>query len=644
MAKQVINLGTSPNKGDGDPLRNAFDKVNDNFTELYTDIKQVKSAQTGGGTLVVDTIGSVHATDSTLLVDGNNSKITGPIGSTTWDTVDQNIDITTTNTGVNANITLNAQGVITLQESAAEDYVQVSSNGVVLYSNSDIALRTQGQDIHIGYDTQSGNVEIGHNSNQTNINGTLNVNAFAKLIPPSYTTAGRAGFTTEGFMLVNTDLGHLEAYVNGAFRKMTLQDVGELTDVGGVIPTDLSNLTDTTNLIKTDVSQLNDATNIIPTSIGDLLAGGNTSDVLTKSAVGYAWTAPNYFGGAFADLTATPTTIAGYGITDALALTGLSVSTASAGTSALTYNNLTGAFTFTPPDLSSYLTSYTETDPVVGAITGIVKADGAGNISSAVAGTDYLASVAFSDLTSTPTTLAGYGITDAFDGNYGSLSGTPSTFAPASHTQAFSTITSTPTTLAGYGITDAFDGAFGSLSGTPTTLAGYGITDALTSGGNITLGGDLDVGGNSIVSASNGPINIAPNGTGDIVMSGQVKFDEGSAEKFTTTNGATGVTAFDCSTGHVHYLTAPAGDITANFTNLDLTAEYGTNVTIIIDQGNTQYEVTAVQIGGAAQTIVWQGNSAPTGTANGVDSFSFTILNDGGTYVVLGQMVAFGGV
>ena len=642
MAKQTINLGTSPNKGDGDPLRNAFDKVNDNFDELYTDIKQVKSAQTGGGTLVVDTIGSVHGTDSTLLVDGNNSKIVGPIGSSTWDAVDQNIDITTTNTGVNANITLNAQGVITLQETAAEDFVQVSANGVVLYSNTDIALRTQGQDIHIGYDVQSGNIEMGHNSSTVNVNGNLNVNAFTKLIPPSYTTAGRAGFTTEGFMLVNTDLGHLEAYVNGAFRKMTLQDVGELTDVGGVIPTDLSNLTDTTNIIKTDVSQLNDATNIIPTSIGDLVAGGNTGDTLVKTAIGYGFVAP--FGGSFADLAATPTTISGYGITDAVALTGLSVSTASAGTAALSYDNSTGAFTFTPPDLSSFLTSYTETDPVVGAITGIVKADGSGNISSAVAGTDYLTSVAFSDLTSTPTTIAGYGITDAFDGNYGSLSGTPSTFAPASHTQAFSTITSTPTTLAGYGITDAFDGAFGSLSGTPTTLAGYGITDALTSGGNITLGGDLDVGGNSIVSASNGPINIAPNGTGDIVMSGQVKFDEGSAEKFTTTNGATGVTAFDCSTGHVHYLTAPAGDITANFTNLDLTAEYGTNVTIIIDQGNTQYEVTAVQIGGVAQTIVWQGNSAPTGTANGVDSFSFTILNDGGTYVVLGQMVAFGGV
>ena len=35
MAKQTINIGTSANKGDGDPLRVAFDKVNDNFDELY---------------------------------------------------------------------------------------------------------------------------------------------------------------------------------------------------------------------------------------------------------------------------------------------------------------------------------------------------------------------------------------------------------------------------------------------------------------------------------------------------------------------------------------------------------------------------------------------------------------------------------
>lgn len=36
MTKQIIDIGTSPNKGDGDPLRIAFDKINNNFTELYT--------------------------------------------------------------------------------------------------------------------------------------------------------------------------------------------------------------------------------------------------------------------------------------------------------------------------------------------------------------------------------------------------------------------------------------------------------------------------------------------------------------------------------------------------------------------------------------------------------------------------------
>lgn len=45
--------------------------------------------------------------------------------------------------------------------------------------------------------------------------------------------------------------------------------------------------------------------------------------------------------------------------------------------------------------------------------------------------------------------------TSNFDGNYNSLSNIPTTFTPSSHNQNWSTITSTPTTLAGYGITDA---------------------------------------------------------------------------------------------------------------------------------------------------------------------------------------------
>ena len=36
MAKQTINIGTAANDGTGDPNRTAFNKCNQNFTELYS--------------------------------------------------------------------------------------------------------------------------------------------------------------------------------------------------------------------------------------------------------------------------------------------------------------------------------------------------------------------------------------------------------------------------------------------------------------------------------------------------------------------------------------------------------------------------------------------------------------------------------
>lgn len=64
MAKQVINIGASPNDGTGDFVRNAFDKTNDNFTELYdgkqdtlvsaTNIKTINGASVlGSGDLAI---------------------------------------------------------------------------------------------------------------------------------------------------------------------------------------------------------------------------------------------------------------------------------------------------------------------------------------------------------------------------------------------------------------------------------------------------------------------------------------------------------------------------------------------------------------------------------------------------------------
>ena len=64
-AKQVISIGTTANDGTGDPLRSAFDKVNDNFTELYTDdAGDVNSVNAGTGITVNSTTGAVTVTNS----------------------------------------------------------------------------------------------------------------------------------------------------------------------------------------------------------------------------------------------------------------------------------------------------------------------------------------------------------------------------------------------------------------------------------------------------------------------------------------------------------------------------------------------------------------------------------------------------
>ena len=67
MAILTVNIGTSANKGDGDPLRVAFDKINKNFAELDVTNKNR------------DINGSVFADDSTLLVDAVNGTITASV-------------------------------------------------------------------------------------------------------------------------------------------------------------------------------------------------------------------------------------------------------------------------------------------------------------------------------------------------------------------------------------------------------------------------------------------------------------------------------------------------------------------------------------------------------------------------------------
>jgi len=196
------------------------------------------------------------------------------------------------------------------------------------------------------------------------------------------------------------------------------------------------------------------------TTLADLgITDGTNGQVLTTDGSGvFTFTTVVSGGSAWGDITGTPTTIAGYGITDAFngaygSLSGTPTTIAGYGiTDAFdgVYGSLTGV-----PSIPTTLTDLSITDGTNGQV---LTTDGSGGFAFTTVVSGGGGSTAWGDITGTPTTIAGYGITDAFNGAYGSLTGKP-------------------TTIAGYGITDAFNGAFSSLTGKPTTIAGYGITD-----------------------------------------------------------------------------------------------------------------------------------------------------------------------
>jgi hypothetical protein len=110
-----------------------------------------------------------------------------------------------------------------------------------------------------------------------------------------------------------------------------------------------------------------------------------------------------------------------------------------------------------------------------------------------------------------------------------------------------------------------------------------------------------------------------------------------------TSNISSATVNLDCSASNVWYITsAVTQNWTVNLQNTGIESQHASNIVLLINQSTTGYIPSAVQIGGAGQTINWQGGSQPSANANKKDSISFTILNNSGTYIVLGQLVTFG--
>lgn len=193
----------------------------------------------------------------------------------------------------------------------------------------------------------------------------------------------------------------------------------------------------------------------------------------------------------------------------------------------------------------------------------------------------------------------------------------------------------------------------------PTNTEAVNGTDTFISGGDAlgtnSIGGVLNLEGGS-GAIGDGFINIGGANTSQIYM-GTASIPStitGSTvtitadtrlrrvkEVLSSLTNATGVVTHNCSNGHIFDHTSITSDFTVNLTNLSLPVGHATTISLVLHQGATAFIPTAVQLSGAAQTLLWQGGSPPTGTNNGTDVVSLSILNVGGSYTFLGQLVGF---
>ena len=113
-------------------------------------------------------------------------------------------------------------------------------------------------------------------------------------------------------------------------------------------------------------------------------------------------------------------------------------------------------------------------------------------------------------------------------------------------------------------------------------------------------------------------------------------------EKLSAVASSTGTVSFDMTNQGIFYVNNPAGDITANFTNVPTTNNRVITPTVILSQSATPRMVSAVQIDTVAQTINWANGTTPTGTANKQDVFGFSLIRSGSAWKVLGQLSTYG--
>lgn len=261
MAQQIINIGASPNDGQGNPIRTAFNKTNENFSELYA------RAQTSPPPTLVGSVGDfagMYAYDSTYFyycfADYDGSSVI-------WAQVTQvgNISLPEIENGT-SNVVVDINGNIRMGIAGTANAVQFTTQGQTLTG----ALSATGN--------VTGNFIIGDGSLLTNlpipgIYGNTEVAAFL----PTYTgnlVSLTGPVTTSGNVTGNYIIGDGSLLTNVNASNVSVSKIANGTSQVN-IPTVSGN-------VAVDIGVLS---NLAVFSTGGLSITGNISASANVSAV-----------------------------------------------------------------------------------------------------------------------------------------------------------------------------------------------------------------------------------------------------------------------------------------------------------------------------------------------------------------------
>ena len=319
MAQQTINIGSAANDGTGDPLRTAFDKINDNFTEIYgssaeaNDLLEDSSPQLGGD---LDVNGRRITTarsneDIVLLPNGTGGVVASAlrIAGTTLSADDSSsininealiVDGTASVSGAaTLSSTLALTGAATLSSTLAVsgastlttttiDNLTIQDSNITSSSNADINITPGGTgDVVLGSLRVNGTTLDSSDSTAINVNealvvdGTINVSGASTLTGAvtASSTLGVSGVTT----LTTTNIDNLtiqDANITSASNSDINITPG---GTGSVVAAGLTLKGTTISSADSTTVNINDALNVD----GTVTVQGttNTADVATTGNV-----------------------------------------------------------------------------------------------------------------------------------------------------------------------------------------------------------------------------------------------------------------------------------------------------------------------------------------------------------------------